>query len=356
MTQEDRLLEYDIQIKKILKKEEKDFNKFLSSHKEQMFKQVWDGFYRLLDTIEKEQQQNPEYKICYFQFSLLRYGMTQDIYKLLISAHNQDYFLDKNSKELEIDITWLFATLTDAGRKADELARQYMGKIETTLKYKYLMEQAFVHNKKLADLFRIEFTDMEECEPIQKIEKESYYLVKWGGYRELSETIYRIDCADKNQEHFLAYNNDNCFLEPNSTYNYQSWDETQLENIQIEKKNFIFASFKRSNLKSDVIAESFCFGTKFKEATIENCVFHTVSFERSDFRNSKMTNVAFQNCVLKNADFRGSNLENVFFTDSDMSGAVFLHEQVVTLDLDDKQRKQIVIWEGERDVFNLGRR
>ena len=356
MKQEEMIREYLDRTNEILKKEAPLFQLKLEEEKQRLLREVTEGLKSLCRKVWDLQETDTEYKVCYFQVSLLRHAMNQDKYLLLLSAHDPTYFLDRRSVSEKLDITWLFAPLIKAGEEAVEAAVKYRGKVDILLRYQAMMAQAFAHNHLLADIFRREWTDFEELEAVQRVKKESCYLVKWGGYREESETIYRMDYEEKNQTQFVNYNEKNTVMEPCGRYHYQSWDNTAFTELEVIKMDLMFAGFKNARITKCVMQASFLYGAKFKKAGLSWCVFEGVSLERADFREAVLCNVVFLNCMLRDADFRECHMEEVYFEESNLTGCVFLRQDVPGLLLDDRQLQQILIEEEKLDVFHLGGR
>lgn len=290
----------------------------------------------------------------YLQVSILRSVLSQDIFMLLISVHNEKYFLDLDYKKVTLDVTRLFLPLINFKRILYDMISPYMGKIQKFDADRIIMGIAVDFFKKKANHMRRYFRDFDQWECIEDIPKCSRLVVKWGEHRGDSETLFLMDMQQKNQEEFIAYNQENRIDTWEPQYNYQSFDNAFLKDSVMQKKNFLFLGMRNGRIENSSWEASLFAGAGFKNSIMENVIFAGCDLSYCDFRNVNLKNAQFIQCKIVESDFRGALFLNIKFEDCEMQNTIFSRQDLAFAGLDAGQLQQIKI-EEEPNVFHDGR-
>ncbi len=290
----------------------------------------------------------------YFQVSFLRSMLSQDVFMLMISVHNEEYFLDLDYKKTTLDVTRLFLPLISLKRTLYDMIPPYMGKIQKFDADRIIMGIAVDFFKKKANHMRRYFRDFDQWECIEDIPKYSRLVVKWGEHRGDSETLFLVDMQQKTQEEFIAYNQENRIDTWEPQYNYQSFDNAFLKDSVMQKKNFLFLGMRNGRIENSSWEASLFAGAGFKNSIMENVIFAGCDLSYCDFRNVNLKNAQFIQCKIVESDFRGALFLNIKFEDCEMQNTIFSRQDLAFAGLDAKQLQQIKI-EEEPNVFHDGR-
>lgn len=296
-----------------------------------------------------------EAPVKYFQISLLRSMMYQNTFEVMVSAHNEKYFLDTEMVKVTFDISRIFQMLEDLRVILYDMAKPYMGKIQAFDGDRLMMDMVMDFFKNKANDFRFFFRDFDQWECLIPVPKCSRLVLKWGEHRENSETIFLMDMEPKTQELFMENNHQNTIERWEPQYVYQSFDHTTIQDIVMQKKNFLFLGMRESTIRRSSWENSMFAGAGFRNTRMEQVVFAGCDLSRCDFRNASLYEVRFIHCKLLEADFRDVVLEGTSFECCDMEHALFSREKLAYAGLDAIQLQQIRIQE-EPYVFYDGRR
>ncbi len=282
-------------------------------------------------------------RIQYIQVSLLRSGIDEDVFQILISLHDKTYFLDKNPLMQTMDVSSLFAPLKEVRIKLYQSMEWYQGKIEKFDADRMVRETAMGFFKKMADQCRRLFRDMERWET-------GRLVIKWGEFQEVSETIFLTEPGGRNQQQFLAYNEKNRLDQWDARYVYQSWESVQFADMTVQKRNLLFIMLRNSRMERCQWESCMMHGASFRDAGLKQVIFAGCDLSGSDFRGTVFDQVQFIQCNLEAADFTGDRIDTVQFTGSRMDGAAFSRESLSCGGFDASQLQQIQM-EEEPYVF-----
>lgn len=281
----------------------------------------------------------------YFQFSIIRSLMWKDEFWLMLSVHNEDYFLDQNVKKTLIDAGELFAPLAEVRRELYESVHPYMGKVQMYDADQIIMDTALDFFKKKADVMRKHFVDFHLWRGIEEAPRCSRLVVKWGEHREYSETVFLLDAEERTQEQFLAFNQNNGTDRWDPRYVYQCFDRVHLKDLAVQKKNFLFLGMRRARIEASTWEAVLFAGAGFKETAMEQVIFYSCDLSCCDFRGAELKMVQFIQCRLLEADFRGAGFSECRFEDCEMKSALFSRQELACAGLDAVQLQQIKIEE-----------
>lgn len=290
-------------------------------------------------------------QIQYVQMSLLRSQMDEDVYKMLLSLHNETYFMDPDSRMQAIDISYVFEPLREVRTKLYQVIGEYQGKIENFDADQMIRETAMVFYKKQADRCRLLFRDFDQWRAGKGIPPlKGLIVVKWGGFREESETIYLTDTREKSQAQFLSYNEKSSIDQWDMQYVYQSWETACFTNMTVQKKNLLFLMLRNCSMERCQWENCMMHGAEFHHAKISRTIFAGCDMSGSDFRNAEFHQVQFIQCNLKEADFTEAKFDRIQFPGSQMENARFSRNGIYCEGLDANQLQQVQL-EEEPYVF-----
>lgn len=289
-------------------------------------------------------------QIQYAQISLLRSQMDTDNYKMLLSLHNENFFLDPNPRMRIIDVSNVFAPLRDTRKKFYNSIGEYQGKIEYFDADWLIREAAMSFYKKQADGCRMLFRDLRQWGTEKGVLPWKRLVVKWGGFQEESETIYLTDTSEKNQPQFLAYNRKNSVSEWDSQYVYQSWETVCFTDMTVQRMNLLFLMLRNCSMDRCQWENCMVHGAGFQNSKINQTNFVCCDLSGCDFRDVEFNQVQFIQCNLTGADFTGAKFDMIQFPNSQMEGAKFSRNGLYCKGLDANQLQQVQL-EEEPYVF-----
>lgn len=314
------------------------------TEKEEVIQTILQTLFHLF-TCNKDKEQ-----IQYVQMSLLRSQMDTDDYKMLLSLHNENYFLDPNPRMQVVDISNVFAPLRDVRTRLYEAIGAYQGKIENFDADRLIRETAMAFYKKQADCCRMLFRDLEQWRVEKGLLPWSRLVVKWGGFQEESETIYLTDTSEKNQSQFLRYNEKNSISQWDSQYVYQSWETVNFTDMTVQKMNLLFLMLRSCSMERCQWESCMVHGAEFQNSKIKQTVFAGCDMSGCNFRDVEFSQVQFVQCNLTGADFTRAKLDGIQFSGSQMEGAKFSRNGLYCKGLDASQLQQVRL-EEEPYVF-----
>ncbi|MDE7273247.1 MAG: pentapeptide repeat-containing protein [Lachnospiraceae bacterium] len=289
-------------------------------------------------------------RIQYIQMSLLRSRMDEDVFQILVSLHDETYFLDKNPLMQTLDVSSLFVPLKEARIILYQRLEYYQGKIEKFDADRMIRETAMTFYKKMADRCRMLFRDMDRLNTGDKISETKRLVVKWGGFQEVCETVFMTETNSKTQQQFLAYNEKNRLDQWDTRYVYQSWEYMQFTDVTEQKRNLLFIMFRNCQMERCQWENCLMHGASFRGAKLKQVIFAGCDLSGSDFRETEFDQVRFVQCNLSAADFTGNRIDTVQFTGSRMDDARFSRDSLSCGGLDVSQLQQIQM-EEESYVF-----
>lgn len=336
-----------------------DYNEKIRGCREQTV-QLMEQYYLSIEKEFHKQLQKEVNVLCemiktpvkYIQISLLRSMMWSGIYEVMLSAHNEEYFLDINSIKVIFDISFIFSPLEELRARLYDMALPFMGKIQKFDADHIIMKTAMSFFKQRANSLRRCFVDFDKWDSVQDVAKCSRLVVKWGEYREHSETIFLMDFEKKTQEQFWEYNKDNEITKWELCYVYQSFDNSAFKNLVVQKKIFLFLGMRNGLIEQVTWESTLLTGAGFRESKLYQVVFAGCDLSLCDFREAKLKEVHFHQCKLEEADFRGATFENTIFDGCTMKNAVFSRQELSHAGLDGRELQDIMI-EEEPNVFHV---
>lgn len=305
---------------------------------------IFQGLYQLFSYSDSKE------RIQYLQISLLRSLMDDDKYEMLLSLHNETYFLDPSPSMKTVDVSMLFVPLKEIRSKLYQATGEYQGKIEYFDADRVIREIAMTFYKKRANDCRKIFRDLELWRAEKGLTPWERLIVKWGGFEEESETIYLTDKRAKSQAQFLTYNEKNSITEWNVRYVYQSWEAVTFSDITIQKMNLLFLVLRNCNMERCQWENCMMHGAELQNSELKQTIFAGCDLSCCDFRNVEFEQVQFIQCNLTGTDFTNATFNMVEFPGSQMENAKFSRNGLYCKGLDANQLQQVRL-EEESHVF-----
>ncbi len=292
--------------------------------------------------------------VCYFQISLLRCLISQGTYRVMLSAHNQQYFLDREMRTVWFDADGTFGLPAETRECMDEIVRDSQGRYQYYDADREIARAAMDFFKSRGGELRHLFRDFDRWDCVRRLRPGPKLVVKWGEHRELSETLFLMEREEKTQEAFEKRNRGNDRRQWNDAYVYQSWDFTQLAGLAVREKSLLFAGLRGCHLTDCRWESCLLTGAALRDTQMERVDFINCDLHLCDFRNVRLRQVRFFGCNLSGADFLGAQMEETAFADSDLTGACFSREALACPGLSAAQLQQLIVKE-EPYVFYDGR-
>lgn len=347
MNRKDALERYKEEAQSVLKKGLQDLE--VKFKKEEMWleKELREAIMRLCI--------NAGTPIGYVQISFLRSLMDSGMFQLLVSCHNEDYFLDSNPSFEVLEVSRIFSPLNDARDELYDISRMYQNKIQKLDSDRMIRDAAMTFFKKRAEQFRAFFKDFYRWDCMKDVPVCKRLIIKWGEYRELSETLFLFDGSEKEQEKFVEKNKGNDIGQWDCRYVYQGWDYASFSKVYMNRKNFMFLNMREGCMEECRWENCLFFGGSFQGTVFKQVIFTGCDFSKCDFRDAKFCQVQFAGCKLSEADLTGAVMEETEFPETQLDGAHISREMLFGAGLNAGQLQQIKL-EEEPYVFHDGRR
>lgn len=331
------------EVKQKYQEDVKEYLQNVSERLESGFAEEEKWFVQMVQKTLRQLYSNHEEKekIRYLQMSLLRSRMDEDIYEILLSFHNEAYFLDPEPQMQAVDISGLFTPLKAARTALYQALRRYQGKVQKYDADRMIRETAMSVYKKRAERCRFLFRDLDCWMAEDGLQPGQRLTVKWGEFEEASETVFLTDTGEKDQKLFLAYNEQNTVEQWDFRYVYQSWETASFTDLEIKKMNLLFAVLRKCKIERCQWENCLMHGAGFRGSDLRQVVFAGCDLSGSDFRSVSFEQVLFLQCNLSDADFTGTELHDVQFNGSRMENAMFSRDGLSCKGLDAGQLQEI---------------
>lgn len=295
-------------------------NEFVSGI-ESGIEQIMDRFLGAFGEIAEQTQEQDKSMCVFFQFSLLRYDLLQDMARIRLDVMDGYWYLDKAPLYTEIDLSFLFTPYFSWRTELLSDMREYMGKVNQYDVERMVQEAVMSAAGSLTQILRILFRRIEEQENFARIPKGAFWDMQFGEYRDYSEPIMRVNREQRSNDEWLQKIADE--EETSGRMQFDWWYQAEL-------------------------TEGNCQGKALDYIVFENC-----SLKGIDFEGAQMTGARFLNCKLEQCSFKQANLsqgefDHCRFTDCDFTGAglqqaVFSLEGLEAEWFDDKQQEEMLV-------------
>ncbi|WP_129598125.1 pentapeptide repeat-containing protein [Anaerophilus nitritogenes] len=347
MTKEEAFVDFEEEVEELLQNYEEIFRQDLRKNQNVLKDKVIDGLKSICEKVYDFQKENEEYKVTYFQFSILRTSIVNKTYTMLLNTYNPSWYLDDHTQYIEVDLSFLFNSLEDLQRKLHEKSKPYMGKINKSHIEKIILKQAIGYNQYIAYAARLILQNIDEAKWFQKVQKTDIYCIRWGEYQDQSEFVFAMDTNSKTTNDFvkiLELTNDEAHKD---ALVYKVFKDSEILDIICTERNMMFINFKGSIMNDCNFKKSILLGSNFKGSRLINCSFEESIMQTANFKNATLKNVNFNKSNLKGVSFVGTAFEEVSFENTLLDGAIFSRESVPFLHLSPSQL-QVIYIEGDQ--------
>lgn len=259
-----------------------------------------------------EQAQEQDKSMCvFFQFSLLRYDLLQDMARIRLEVMDLRWYLDKEPLYAEMDMSFLFVPYF---RWREELLtdmREYRGKIN---KYdvECLVQEAVMSAAGiLRQILRILFRSIESQESFARIPKGAFWEIRFGEYRDYSEPIMRMNRERRSEEEWFQKIADE--EETSGRMQFDWWYQTELTGGNCQGKDLDFIAFEECSLKDIDFERAQMTGARFLNCRLEKCRFKQANLTQAEFEHCQFTDCDFTEAELQQAVFSLEDLEAEWF-------------------------------------------
>ena len=182
-----------------------------------------------------------------------------------------------------------------------------------------IFDQIPVYDTAVSYVLRWRLRDWEKKGIFESVPRTPYWLVKWGQYRDQTETLLQTDRTKKE---------------------VSEWAEA-LAKARHKPDRMVFSYWYQGTYQSGSPKETDMRFITFEECEIKNMNFKDCNLEGSRFVRCTFSDCTFPGCNLWGADFRGCCFERTSFEGAELSAAVFPAESVPFLNISAEQLQVI---------------
>lgn len=271
----------------------------------------------LLGRQMKERQKE---EISFLYGSILKTDLLQGKYRFFFHAMDRRWYLDTQPLEVYVDAGRLLAPFDEMWARLTEESGVWKGVVNAYDVRNIMFEELRYTNAQIAGILRYHLRGWEEDGIFSALSFSSYWLFKWGEYRDRTEFIVHRDRTVKEGV---------------------VWKET-LKKARYEPEALLYGYWYQGEYEDSDLPERDMRFSVFEECRLEKIRFERCNLEGSRFTDSRLRDCSFTECSLWGADFRGCTFENVTFAGADLTGALFPAKSVAFLHLEPDQLQDIV--------------
>ena len=182
-----------------------------------------------------------------------------------------------------------------------------------------IFDQIPVYDTAVSYVLRWRLRDWEKKGIFDSVARTPYWLVKWGQYRDQTETLLQTDRTKKEAS---------------------EWTEA-LAKARHKPDRMVFSYWYQGTFEGGSPKEMDMRFITFEECEIKNMDFKDCNLEGSRFVKCTFSDCTFPGCNLWGADFRGCRFERTSFEGAELSAAVFPAESVPFLNISAEQLQVI---------------
>lgn len=283
--------------------------------------EIMDRFLGAFGEIAEQAQEQDKSMCVFFQFSLLRFDLLQDMARIRLDVMDGYWYLDKAPLYTEIDLSFLFAPYFSWRTELLTDMREYMGKVNQYDVERMVQEAVMSAAGSLIQILRILFRRIEEQENFARIPRGAFWDMQFGEYRDYSEPIMRVNREQRSKDEWLQKIADE--EETSGRMQFDWWYQAEL-------------------------TEGNCQGTALDYIVFENCCLKGIDFEGAQMTGARFLNCKLEQCSFKQANLTQGEFDHCQFTDCDFTGAglqqaVFSLEGLEAEWFDDKQQEEMLV-------------
>lgn len=287
-------------------------NEFVSGI-ESGIEEIMDRFLGAFGEIAEQAQEQDKSMCVFFQFSLLRYDLLQDMARIRLDVMDGYWYLDKAPLYTEIDLSFLFAPYFSWRTELLTDMREYMGKVNQYDVERMVQEAVMSAAGSLTQILRILFRRIEEQEKFARIPKGAFWDMQFGEYRDYSEPIMRVNREQRSKDEWLQKIADE--EETSGSMQFDWWYQAELTEGNCQGKALDYIVFENCSLKGIDFEGAQMTGARFLNCRLEQCSFKQANLTQGEFDHCRFTDCDFTQAGLQQAVFSLEGLEAEWFDD-----------------------------------------
>ena len=270
---------------------------------------------RLGEQMEKQGKES----VSFLYFSILKTDFIGGRHRIMLHALDMQWYLDEAPAEVYVDAGDLFAPLMELWDALTEAGGGYGGAVNRYDITHLIFDQLPVYDTAVSYVLRWRLRDWEKKSIFESVPRTPYWLVKWGQYRDQTETLLQTDRTKKEAS---------------------EWAEA-LAKARHKPDRMVFSYWYQGTFEGGSPKEMDMRFITFEECEIKNMDFKDCNLEGSRFVKCTFSDCTFPGCNLWGADFRGCRFERTSFEGAELSAAVFPAESVPFLNISAEQLQVI---------------
>lgn len=299
-----------------------NMEKHLTKHAAYLENMVKSGMELLGEQMKKKEK---EY-VCFLYISVLKTDLIDRKYRIFLQGLDMRWYLDDEPVEAYVDAEELFQPFDCLRKELEEAVKGYGGAVSIYDVQNLLFGELPLIDSMICQILRYRLREWEEKGIFAKVVRSTYWLLKWGEYRDRSEFLIQVDRVEK----------------PDS-----AWKE-ELAKAVHGAENMVFGYWYRGNCRGKDPQNLDMRFITFEECTIQDVRFAHCNMEGSRFPKSRISGCCFEGCDLRGADFRDCSFDNTSFARAELEGAVFSAESIPFLEISAEQLQRIQVYREEQ--------
>ncbi len=346
---------------------------YFQTHKDELVHDFVQSFREICRKIKAMQSRGEKGNIGHITYSMLRTEIMEGRPIYLIDASDSTWFFDLKECQAEYNAGWAFQYLDVLENEIEQISKTYMGAITKPDIERIKLGLADKYNQYVVSLARYAMPQVIALPEYMEIAKEEELEVRVGEYLDISEIIHKEDVTVKDAEEIKGWLEEKLEYE----YVYEVFANLDLSHGNYEEIDLRYAHMKQSKLSRSNLRGCILLGTKFTDCHLQGANFSHSFICEADFSYNDLKGaifydaegaqglpdsaswempgfvpVRFEGADLERADFEDANLVGAIFIGANLTAtnfkganlerAVFSREDMLKVDLDDKQRASII--------------
>jgi len=311
-------------------------------------------------------------EISYISFALLRTNLLYSKLKYDVHIYDEHCFLRDYIKIGDIDTSIFFQPLEDAKTFLQAERRKWVGKVNASHVDNLISGYLEAFGYLFVKMFRYVLLEATECSEYNEIPKADNFRIitgeLWGKANVLhTEAKDRISVKKLHElvsnSHFCQYldvrngnysNMDMTYADLRwSDFRGSSLESVDFSNAALDGCVFAGCNLAASNLSGAQLSECNFLNADLRWANLSDAVSIEGIYENEDWNSlcmiplnlneADMREAVIEYAALHGVDFTRTKLEGAIFTGADLTGCKLKEEQLLQINLSDKQMSQVKI-------------
>ena len=322
----------------------------------------------------KEFAANTDQEVAYISFAILRTNILYGKYIYDVHVYNKNWYFNDYVKIDEMDVIDFFRPLDMAKTYLLSESKKFVGKINASDIDNIISEYLHPFTQLFIKMFRYVLLDVTECSEYVEIPKADVFRIYVG---ELYEAHYVLFEEVKERLSFeqLAERLKYGELCQNLDMKNSNFQDISITNADLQYSDFRGSSLKRIDFSNSLLEGCLFVDCNLAEANFNGARLSEANFQNADLRRSDLAEVVsvegifdnkdwdsfyklplilnganmceavIKNAILHGVDFTQAKLNGANFMGSDLLHCKFKKEQLLNIELTEKQRSQIILEE-----------